>query len=196
MGKYWIFDNIKNYLFSVSWYVVMFLKRLYLLDKCGDTFHMWMKRYDVWDLPHHNQWVVSVVQGDKQGMNEMGLDIIVEAKWYRGSHYNSSNFIYVLNLFWIKYFVLFIFLRFYLFIWHRESTSRGSGRQMEREKQFPLQSWDPSSWGAWRGAGWARSQDLGIMTWAEGRWLTNWATQVPLFYLLLSLLMYLGNLYT
>ena len=45
----------------------------------------------------------------------------------------------------------------------RVSTSRGSSRQREREKQVRSQE----------------SQDPGIMAWAEDRCLTNWATQAP-----------------
>ena len=63
-----------------------------------------------------------------------------------------------------------IFLRFYLFIWHRgrESTSRGNGRWRSRLL-------------AEQGA-WCRpwTQDLGIMTWTVDRHLTDWATQARL----------------
>ena len=38
-----------------------------------------------------------VVQGGGQGINEMSLAVIVEARGYIGSHYNISNFIFVLN---------------------------------------------------------------------------------------------------
>ena len=41
----------------------------------------------------------------------------------------------------------------------------------------------PAEQGAWHGAG---SQDPGIMNWTEGRSLTNWATQAPQKFLLLS----------
>ena len=64
---------------------------------------------------------------------------------------------------------LFFFLRFYLSERGSKSTSRGKGRGRERSRLPPEQ-------GAWSGA---PSQDPGIMTWAEGRHLTDWATQEP-----------------
>ena len=70
-----------------------------------------------------------------------------------------------------------IFLkRFYLFIsergreWECMSMSRGRGRGRGIR-------WFPTEQGAW---GMAPSQHPGIVTWAEGRPLTDWATQVPL----------------
>ena len=48
---------------------------------------------------------------------------------------------------------------------HKQGEHRGRGRS-----RFPAE----------QGAG-AWSQDSGIMTWAKGRCLPNWATQVPLF---------------
>ena len=62
------------------------------------------------------------------------------------------------------------FLKILLFDTDRENTSRGSIRQGEREKQAA--SWAGSPIGTW-------SQDPEIMIWAEGRRLTNWATQEP-----------------
>ena len=47
------------------------------------------------------------------------------------------------------------------------STSKGE-QQREREKQLPPEQ------GAWHGA---QFQDPGIMTWAEGKHPTSWATQ-------------------
>ena len=61
------------------------------------------------------------------------------------------------------------FKRCYLFIWWKESTSRESSRGRGRTR-LPEQ-------GVKLGA---QSQDPEIMTWAEGRCLTDWATQVPL----------------
>ena len=43
------------------------------------------------------------------------------------------------------------------------------------EKQTPHRAEPDSGWGV----GMAQSQDPGIMTWAKGRCLTNWATQAP-----------------
>ena len=57
-------------------------------------------------------------------------------------------------------FFLFFFFRFYLFIWQRERPQAGGAAEEE-------------------GASRARSQDPRIMTWAKGRHLTDWATQVP-----------------
>ena len=51
------------------------------------------------------------------------------------------------------------------------STSRGSGRGRGRAGSSL-----PTEQGAWCGA---PSQDPGIMTWAKGRRLTDWATQAP-----------------
>ena len=59
------------------------------------------------------------------------------------------------------------------FIYLREKrVSEKEHEQGERQREKPT----PSEQGAWRGA---PSQDPGIMTWAEGRCLTDWATQVP-----------------
>ena len=58
-----------------------------------------------------------------------------------------------------------------LFIRERENMSRGSGRRRSRLNR------EPSEYGAWYGI-W--SQNPRVMTWAKGRHLTNWATQVPL----------------
>ena len=60
-----------------------------------------------------------------------------------------------------KSFFVFFFLRFYLFIWQIEITSRQRGRQRERGgSRFPAEQ---------RTECWAPSQDPGIMTWAKGR---------------------------
>ena len=72
--------------------------------------------------------------------------------------------------------VPFIFLRFYLFIWERErmqeNKHEGGQEQKKREKWTPC--WAGSLiWGA-------QSQAPGIMTWAEGRHPTKWATQAHL----------------
>ena len=67
-----------------------------------------------------------------------------------------------------------LFLRFYLFereresAWERARGGRGRGRGRSRL------STEQGAW--WCGAG---SQDSGIMTWAAGRHLMGWATQVP-----------------
>ena len=71
-------------------------------------------------------------------------------------------------------FILFyFFLRFYLFICQREwaQADREAGRGRGRSKL-------PAEQGARCGT---RSQDPGIMTWAEGSRLTNWATQASRF---------------
>ena len=68
----------------------------------------------------------------------------------------------------------FFFQDFILFIWERESESKGWGEgqeaEVEREKQTPC--WAES-------LSWDWSQDPNIVTWARGRRLTDWATQVP-----------------
>jgi len=69
-------------------------------------------------------------------------------------------------------FLFFIFLNiFYLFIWEREweRESMRGGRVRGRSRL-------PAEQGAQCGT---RSQDPGIMTWAKGSRLTNWATQAP-----------------
>ena len=77
----------------------------------------------------------------------------------------------LLNLFTFKLLIFFFFLRFCLFIWQREQesasqeSSRGRGRS-----RLPVDLGAPCG---------APSQDLGIMTLAKGRHLTDWATQVP-----------------
>ena len=72
------------------------------------------------------------------------------------------------------FFVCFVvvFKRFYLFIWESERAQAGGAAEGEEEAGSLL------SREAQRGI---RSQDPGIMTWAEGRRLTNWATQAPQF---------------
>ena len=82
---------------------------------------------------------------------------------------------------WILYFSLaqipvlghfFFFLKI-LFIYLRERVSAQAGEEAEGEGEVDsLLSREPDV-GAW-------SQDPGIMTWAEGRCLTDWATQAPL----------------
>ena len=59
-----------------------------------------------------------------------------------------------------------------LFILERvsESTNWWEG-QREREKQTLAEQEAPSG---------TRSQDPVVLTWAEGRWFTDWATQAPL----------------
>ena len=80
--------------------------------------------------------------------------------------------------------LLYLYL-FYYFLNLKErehrSTSKGSHRQKEREKQYL--SWARSLMMMWCRS---RSQDLRIMTWAEGRCLTDWATQVPLYLFILN----------
>ena len=62
------------------------------------------------------------------------------------------------------------FLKDLAYLTEREPTSRGSSRQWERGKQAP----------GWAGSPmWSSIQDPGIITGAEGRHLTNWATQAP-----------------
>ena len=57
----------------------------------------------------------------------------------------------------------------FLFIYLREKTNRGKGRE-KRTSGLPTEQ---------EGQYEAESQDPKIMTWAEGRCLTDWATQVP-----------------
>ena len=54
------------------------------------------------------------------------------------------------------------------FIWERKSMSRGRDR---RRSRLPAEHGPPC--GAW-------SHDPDILTWAQGRCLTDWITQVPL----------------
>ena len=90
--------------------------------------------------------------------------------------------------------VFYFFKRFYLFVYltQRESISRQSGKQREREKQATHQA-ESQIQGA-------QSQDPGIMTWAKGRHSTDWAApegQVPLILCLKTSIPYLtqGYLY-
>ena len=59
----------------------------------------------------------------------------------------------------------------YLFIWEREKECVREQKQGDqgREKQAEQETQQG-----------AQSQDPGIMTWAKGRCITDWATQVPL----------------
>ena len=75
-----------------------------------------------------------------------------------------------LDIFFLK-----IFLK--IFIWHREQAHTAAEWQAKRESESRL----PAEQGAQCGS---LFQDPGIMTWAEGRRLTNWATQVPQKWLL------------
>ena len=63
------------------------------------------------------------------------------------------------------------FLRFHLFIWERESTSRGKGEAGYPPRGEANTGLNPTTLGSW--------PDPGIMTWAEGRHSTHWATQEP-----------------
>ena len=65
-------------------------------------------------------------------------------------------------------FYKFLFFKFYLL--GRESMSRGE-KQRAREKQILYEQGARCR---------SLSQDLRIMTWADGRRLTDWATQLPL----------------
>ena len=59
---------------------------------------------------------------------------------------------------------------YYLGERERESKCKQGEQQREREKQAPHRA--GAQYGAW-------SQDPVIMTWVDGRGLTNWPTQVP-----------------
>ena len=77
-----------------------------------------------------------------------------------------SCFIWWRDILWRLFFkILFTYLR------EREIVRERMSRGREREKQAPC----------WAGAGF---QAPGIMTWAEGRHLTNWTTQVPQLWVL------------
>ena len=58
------------------------------------------------------------------------------------------------------------------------SKHRGRGRRRERGRSRGRSRPPHRQQGAWR---LAPSQDPGIMTWAEGRCITHWATQGPLW---------------
>ena len=63
-----------------------------------------------------------------------------------------------------------VFLKIlFIYLIERKSLSQ---EEEQREKQTPC--WAGAYHGAW-------SQDPGFMTWAEGRRLTNWATQAEEF---------------
>ena len=68
---------------------------------------------------------------------------------------------------------------FLIYLLNREHTSRGSSRQ--REMQTPTWAGSPM---------WDSIPRPGIVTWAEGRGLTNWATQVPHIINILIYLLY------
>ena len=67
-----------------------------------------------------------------------------------------------------------LFLKKILFTYEREREREREHKQGEEQRERRL----PREQGAQSGA---PSQNPGIMTWAEGRHLTQWATQVPLF---------------
>ena len=76
------------------------------------------------------------------------------------------------------FWVFFFFLRFYLF--ERESKREHEWGRGEGQREKQTLSWARTHHGAW-------SQDTEIMTRAEGRYLTNWLMQVPLFLGILTL---------
>ena len=84
-------------------------------------------------------------------------------------------------------FLFFFFLRFCLFEreseQNRESTSRGRGRGRRRSRLLV-------ELGAHHGA---QFQGSGIMTWAEGRCSTVWASQVLFSFLFLNILWEFGK---
>ena len=98
--------------------------------------------------------------------------IVIISRWqcYRWS-YSPLVILFIVQKYKVS--LSSFFKDFYLFIWHRgrENTNRGSNRGRRR-------SWAGSpiaEQGAWFGA---QSQDPEIMTWANDRCLTDWATQV------------------
>ena len=95
--------------------------------------------------------------------------------WVIWSKFMKSFPYIMLFLIFLKYFI-------YLCVWERERgkesmcTSWGSG-QRQREEQ--ISHWARSLMQTW-------SQDPRIMTISEGRHLTDWTTQVPLYYVILD----------
>ena len=81
-----------------------------------------------------------------------------------------ANYSCILRIKLKSFRVLIVFLlRFYLFIWEREGKRDSRGRDRGKSRVMT----ERRDWcGAW-------SQDPEIVTWAEGRRLTDWATQVP-----------------
>ena len=74
----------------------------------------------------------------------------------------------------VKYKIPFLKKIFFPYIRERERVHKWRGaaeREGEADSLAEQETWCG-----------AQSQDCGIMTWAEGRRLTHWATQVPLLY--------------
>ena len=69
---------------------------------------------------------------------------------------------------WANKSSLFPLFKDFIYLRERESTRKGRGRGRRRSRL-------PTEQGSQCGV---RSQDSGIITWAEGRCLTDWATQV------------------
>ena len=88
-----------------------------------------------------------------------GTEIGVEVKGMS----QAPHFLFILLI------TLFLFFKICIYLFERESMSRGSSREKGRRKL-------PTEQGAHRRA-W--SQDPGTRTWAKSRCLTNWATLVP-----------------
>ena len=73
-------------------------------------------------------------------------------------------------------FIKIYFLKDFIYLIERERAWTGGGAEEEGDIGSPL------------------TQDPGIMTWAEDRRLTDWATQVPQY--LLIIIIFLSKLYT
>ena len=66
-----------------------------------------------------------------------------------------------------------ISLKIYIFFdTERELTYRQAEQEKEKQAQYQGPAEEGAQYGAW-------SQDPEIMTWAKGRCLTDWGTQVP-----------------
>jgi len=90
---------------------------------------------------------------------------LMENMFYLVTHYLASPFVMLCHIFFFFLKILFIYLR--ETEWETENMR---GRRVRGRGGLPAEQ------GARCGT---RSRDSGIVTWAEGSRLTNWATQAP-----------------
>ena len=127
-----------------------------------------------------SEWLLICKDQDHSPIHSWGRNsrfliqhLMISKATRRHTHKHTHNLHYFLfTLLFLKDFIC-------LFERQRSQVGREAGRERERGGGSRL----PAEHRAWCGT---RSQDPDIMTWAEGRGLTHWATQMPIHYFLVG----------